>query len=481
MRAKLTKRLVETTRPGTRDILIWDTELKGFACKITPKGKRVYLLYYRTVDGDERRPKIGLHGAVTCDQARTMAQRWLGEVALGADPSQEKRARRKAASVSDLCAQFIDEHCKRRLKATTYATYTSIIANHIIPLIGSLKIEQVRQADIERLKRAVEDGQTRKTVKLGKQRISKVRGGKGSANRVLTVLSKMFNFAEANELRARGTNPVRHVQRNPDNHRERFLSNKEFARLARTLSDLERGGAEDPRVIALLRMYLYTGLRRMELLTLEWRFVDFDDRCLRLPDTKTGRKVTYLGDAAVALLEALPRVEGNPYVFPGDVEGGHFVAINKAWYRIRKLAGLNDVTLHDLRRSWGSVGASNGMSLLMIGKAMGHKTTKATEIYARISDNARRDATEAIADRIAKLTASDQSPAPKSDSIPIALAAGPAGQPSGFGNLASFHGSLAFHNGRYRSDGAPALPIFRSGELVSTSPLLNGNIYGTIS
>ena len=86
----------------------------------------------------------------------------------------------------------------------------------------------------------------------------------------------------------------------------------------------------DPRHEArsLLRMYLYTGLRRMELLTLEWRFVDFDDRCLRLPDTKTGRKVTYLGDAAVALLEALPKVEGNPYVFPGDVEGGHFVALS---------------------------------------------------------------------------------------------------------------------------------------------------------
>jgi integrase len=85
------------------------------------------------------------------------------------------------------------------------------------------------------------------------------------------------------------------------------------------------------------------------------------------------------------------------------VEGGHFIAIEKAWHRVRKLAGLDDVTLHDLRRSWGSIDARGGMSLLLIGKAMGHKTTKATEIYAR--DDAKRDATEAIASLVAALTA----------------------------------------------------------------------------
>lgn len=457
MRAKLTKRLVETIVPSAQDIVVWDTELKGLGCKITPKGKRVYLLYYRTVDGRERRPKIGLHGAVTCDQARAVAQRWLGEVAAGADPSDERQSRRKSATVCDLCQQFIDEHCKRRLKAGTYKTYTGIIANHIIPLIGDLKVEQVRQVDIERLMRAVEDGHTRKVVKLGKQRVSKVRGGKGVANRNLTVLSKMFNFAESRELRARGTNPVRHVQRNPDNPRERFLSNKEFERLARTLADLEAAGAEDPRVIALLRMYLYTGLRRMELLTLEWRFVDFDDRCLCLPDTKTGRKVTYLGTAAIALLEELPKVEGNPYVFPGDVKSGHFIAINKAWYRVRKIAGLHDVNLHDLRRSWGSVGARNGMSLLMIGKAMGHKTTKATEIYARISDDARRDATEAIAARIAELTAptEDLRSAPRDDVPPHNRAVGDLAVEDGGVLASALETMIGLHRAGVTSD--PAL------------------------
>lgn len=78
--------------------------------------------------------------------------------------------------------------------------------------------------------------------------------------------------------------------------------------------------------------------------------------------------------------------------------------LNDGWAK-SPLAGLDDVTLHDLRRSWGSIGARGGMSLLPIGKAMGHKTTKATEIYARVSDDAKRDATEAIASLVAALTA----------------------------------------------------------------------------
>lgn len=404
MRVKLTKRLVEGVAAQARDSIVWDTEVKGFGLKVTPTGKRVYFLYYRNADERERRPKIGIHGALTCEQARLKAQLWLGEVAAGKDPSEAKQARRRAVTVSELCNQFMEEHGKRRLKPLTYAAYDGCIENHIKPLLGSIKLDRLTQTDVERMMRDIEDGHTRKVVRIAKQRWRKVRGGKGVANRSLSVLSKMFNFAESRDLRARGTNPVRHVQRNAETSRERFLSNQEFQRLAQTLGRLEAAGEEDWRVIALLRMYLYTGLRRTELLTLEWSFVDFEERCLRLPDTKTGRKITYLGAAAIELLASLPRAGGNPYVFPGEVENGHFIAINKAWYRIRRLAELPDVTLHDLRRSWGSVGARGGMSLLMIGKAMGHKTTKATEIYARISDDARRDATEAIASRIADLT-----------------------------------------------------------------------------
>lgn len=406
MKAKLTKRTVEALAPCATNQIIWDTAIKGFGCKITPKGKRVYFLYYRTADNYERRPAIGAHGAITCEQARLKAQQWLGQVAAGGDPSEEKQKQRKSATLQELCSQFMTEHGQRRLKRLTAVTYQGIIDNHIVPLGGKLKIDRVTQADVERIMRSVEDGHTSRVVRLDKQRWSKVRGGRGVANRTVSLLSKMFNFAESRDLRARGTNPARHVKRNPETSRERFLSNREYQRLAQALNALERDGTEDYRVTAILRLLLYTGLRRSELVTLQWAFVDFEDRCLRLPDTKTGRKITYLSKQSVDLLRELPRISGNPYVFPGDVEGGHFIAIEKAWHRVRKLADLNDVNLHDLRRSWGSIGARGGMSLLLIGKAMGHKTTKATEIYARVNDDAKRDATEAIAALIEALTSS---------------------------------------------------------------------------
>lgn len=97
---KLTKRAVETRQPGDSDIVLWDTDLTGFACKITPKGRRVYSVYYRTRDGRQRRPTLGTHGAVTCEQARDMARQWLAEAAAGGDPSADRQSQKIAPTVS---------------------------------------------------------------------------------------------------------------------------------------------------------------------------------------------------------------------------------------------------------------------------------------------------------------------------------------------------------------------------------------------
>jgi hypothetical protein len=168
VKAKLTKRTVEAIAPCATNQLIWDTDIKGFGCKITPKGKRVYFLYYRTADNYERRPAVGAHGAITCEQARLKAQRWLGEVAAGRDPSEEKQKQRKFTTLQELCTQFMTEHGQRRLKPLSVVTYQGIIDNHIVPLGGKLKIDRVTQTDVERIMRSVEDGHTSRVVRLGK-------------------------------------------------------------------------------------------------------------------------------------------------------------------------------------------------------------------------------------------------------------------------------------------------------------------------
>jgi hypothetical protein len=148
---RLTKRLVESHRSDARDIILRDSEIKGFLCKITPRGHRVYMLYYRTKDGQERRPKIGVHGEITCDQARKIAQQWKAEVAAGSDPSAHKSASRQAPTVSQLCDRYLEEHAKGRKKPSSLRNDAQMIIRFIKPDLGARKVASATVEDISRL------------------------------------------------------------------------------------------------------------------------------------------------------------------------------------------------------------------------------------------------------------------------------------------------------------------------------------------
>ncbi len=146
---------------------------------------------------------------------------------------------------------------------------------------------------------------------------------------------------------------------------------------------------------------MMSGCRRNEVISLEWNWIDFERAALRLPDSKTGAKVVALGAPALELLNGLPRIEENPYVFPSSVGNGHFVGLQRVWARIREKAGLSDVRLHDLRHSFASVGAASGDSLYIIGKLLGHRQSVTTQRYAHLADDPLRAAADRIAAQIA--------------------------------------------------------------------------------
>ncbi len=148
-------------------------------------------------------------------------------------------------------------------------------------------------------------------------------------------------------------------------------------------------------------MLVFTGCRTAEILTLRWDHVDWEHGCLRLPDSKTGAKTVALGAPTVELLHGLPRVDDNPYVFPGTKERAHLVGLQKIWHRLRNRAELPDVRLHDLRHSFASVGAASGDSLLIIGKLLGHKNAASTQRYAHLGDDPLRSAANRISQQIA--------------------------------------------------------------------------------
>jgi len=262
MKIKLTKSVVETTAPDlggngvkAKDIIIWDTEISGFFLKVTPKGKRVYGVYYRNRDGKERRPALGTHSSVfTNDNARKRAREWLGAVANGSDPSAEKKERKTGMTIKELSVIYIKEHAIPHKKLRSMQADQSNLNNHIIPVLGNIKAKDITQDNIEGFMRAVVSGKTHKIEKVGPRAVKRVRGGKGAANRCLSLLSFMLgNFCESRKIRPLGTNPCSHIKKYKTEYseqgRERFLSPKEFARLGQAIEEEKLAKTEHPSAL----------------------------------------------------------------------------------------------------------------------------------------------------------------------------------------------------------------------------------------
>jgi integrase len=400
-KSKITLRTVAALKAASRDYFIWDADVIGFGLKVNAGGKKVYVLQYR-FQQRTRRYVIGTHGAPwTPELARAEAQRLLGSVNSHVDVQSEKLNKRLDPTVAELCDQYLKIGlATKKLSAVDAAR--SDIENHIKPLLGSRKAAGVSRADIEKLLIDVANGATARAQKGEKRRsLRRVRGGKGAANSVVMTLKAAFSWGIPNGIR--DDNPTDKVAKFPENKRERFLSAAELVRLGEVLAAADSLGVESCYAIAAIRLLAMTGCRRNEILELKRNYIDYPNRCLRLPDSKTGAKVVHVGPEVLGLLRSIPEVAGNPYVLPGRNGEGHLVCLQKAWERIRKAADLTDVRLHDLRHSFASFGANSGDSLLIIGALLGHRSAKSTERYAHLAATPVKEAASRISGEIAQL------------------------------------------------------------------------------
>ena len=361
---KLTKSRVDEIKACKSERLYWDSELKGFGLRVSPKGRKTFFVQYRS-GNRTRRAKIGTMGPLTPDMARLQARALLGEVASGDDPAEARRRRRLTPNVSALCDRFLDEHVSAHLKPQSQYNYGQVIRDAIKPTLGPLKIPDITRADVTALHQTYKDRPYQ-------------------ANRILSVLSKMFNLAELWGYRAEGTNPCRLIQRFKENRKERFLSDDELMRLSEILSASEAKDDESVFVVAAFRMLILTGCRSSEIRYLKWEYVTSTH--LELPDTKTGKRSIPLPDAAKEILASLPRSVPNPFVFQGTISEQPVTDLGKPWRRIRKKAGLEDVRIHDLRHTYASKAISSGMSLVMVGQLLGHTQYQTTLRYAHLAD-----------------------------------------------------------------------------------------------
>ncbi len=371
---KLTKRIIDSAEPRDTDYFIWDEDIPGFGVRVLRTGKKSYVIQYRA-GGRTRRYSFSQHGVMTPDEARRQARELLVSVDKGENPSEEARTQRHAPTMAGLCDRFMEEHVQHRCKPSTQGEYRRAVELFIKPEIGAHKVQDVTRADIARLHH-------------------KARDTPYQANRTLGVMSKLFNLAEVWNLRPDGSNPCRHVKKYREEKRERFLSADELNRLSMALNDAERDGSEGVHFIAAIRLLILTGCRLGEIQTLKWSYVQ--PGFLALPDSKTGAKKVYLGEAAMEVLDAIPRLPGNPYVICGAVEGQHLQDLQKPWRRLRQRAGLPDLRIHDLRHSFASAAVGMGESLPMIGKLLGHSQVQTTARYAHLADDPLRASSERV-------------------------------------------------------------------------------------
>jgi integrase len=371
---KLTDPIIKRLRtPAVGKEITYDTQVKGFGCRVYASGSRTFILNYRTRGGRERRITIGSFPDWNTAAARKEAADLKKSIDRGGDPLGEIKAYRGAPTVNDLCDRFIAEYLPRTRPSTQH-TYRLQIDNEVRPALARLKLAEVTFTDIDGLHRAITK-----------------RGTPYRANRVIALLSRMFSMAIRWHWRT--DNPCRGIERNQEHKRRRYLSGDELKRLGKELDKYS-----DQQSANIIRLLLLTGARRGEVLSARWADFDAKFTTWTKPSAATKQKLEHVAPLSSAAQRLLLDIRQQTpaaaeWVFPGS-NGAHRKDVKDAWSLLCTAAGIKAARVHDLRHTYASVLASAGLSLPVIGALLGHTTATTTHRYAHLFDDPLRAATE---------------------------------------------------------------------------------------
>jgi integrase len=279
--------------------------------------------------------------------ARNVAKGHLGKLAKGSDrlvlcdkmkiaPTLEAFSERYLTEVSDALKEESTARIDRRQ-----------LKLHILPALGTLEVAEIDRTDVARFRAGM------KATPV-------------EANRSLTLLSHILDYAIEKGERLDRPNPCRMVKQYQQYQREQSLTSEELGRLGAAILEAETVGIiwrpdqkeeyapneENRRITidscsaAALRLLMLTGAQVGEILHLKWESVDLERGILFLPDRKTAKRFIVLNAPALAVLNGLPR--GGPYVI-GEQLGRSRAALKIPWALVRERATLGGLRLHDLR------------------------------------------------------------------------------------------------------------------------------------
>jgi integrase len=394
-----------------RRITVWDDVLKGFGVRVTPNGRKSFVVCYRPQATRKftwftlGRPPI-----LSAAEARRRAGAALALVAAGGDPADAKSSRlavdSAAARHHDRCmtlAEFaplyMRDHARKEKKPRSAKEDQANLDRFLIPAFGERPLEQITTVEIATLHAKIGD-----TTPV-------------QANRVLALISVLFSKAvKWKVLPADYENPASEVQPYTERARKRFLNVDELGRVGAALDAVECEADAPPKwgnqnfsrdrrdAIAIIRLIFFAGCRKMEIVSLKKTYIDREFGKLRLPDSKGGPKDIALSSHALAVLDAVEvrgSNAGSEWVFPGRDASVHRSEPRRIWQEIRERAGVSDVTLHDIRRTYASLAANANTPPSVLQGLLGHARFSTTEKYVQPFDRSR----DLSAERVSALTA----------------------------------------------------------------------------
>ena len=380
-KTNLTARTLEALKPLARgQVDYWDASLPGFGVRVSPGGRKAWVLMYR-IGSRKRRLTLGTYPPMMLADARDEAKAALLTVQKGSDPAAEKFEWRKAQTFAQLAELYLEKHAKPNKKS--WRLDEKALWRDVVPRLGNRRAREITRRDIRDLLDDI-----------------KARGSPIQANRTFEIMRKLFNWAIAEDYLP--DSPCQKISKPAkENRRDRVLKEDEIRAVWQAME------AEQPLVAALFKLRLITAQRGGEVASMRWEDIDFPSSWWTIPGERTKNGLSHRVPLSPLALEILDRLKTErlepPWIFPSPKPGRHLEHMVQATRRIRNRSGVEFVP-HDLRRTAASYMTGMGMPRLTVKKILNHVESDVTATYDRHSyDQEKRQALEAWGQRLEEI------------------------------------------------------------------------------